>query len=199
MKLSAIFFSLVMAAAIFFSPKAEANLPVIGIVDFASRVTITNLNDEQVLNFQSASSLIINELQFCAELHELTTDATKAIADELYLMMQVGKVTPQIQELASAEGCEYLLIGFLTNLSRATDEKIIGKGDGIRAGLSVKIFDMSTGKEIATFTGRGIAMGRANRIGKIFRSGQFEFSEDSLNQALEKAAHEIAEKIKKNI
>ncbi len=195
----------IFAATIFFvfgaiNFQAEAkNFPVIGIVDFTSRVPITNLDNEQVEVFHAAPMIIMDEIISCADLRDLTGETTKAIMDELLIMMQVGKITPEVRDVASVEGCEYLLVGYLTNLSRTTDEKIIGKGDGIRAGLSVRIFDVATGEEVAIFTGKGIAKARVNRIGRIFRSGQLEFSEDCLNQALEKAAHEIAEKIKKNI
>ena len=173
------------------------SLPVIGIVDFTSRVTITNLSDEQILTFHTAADVIMDEIITVADLRDLTGETTKAILDEIMIMSQIGKMTPEVK--AAAEDCEYLLIGYLMNLSRTTDDKIIGKGDGIRASLSVQIYDMSTGKLIKTFTGNGISKARYNRIGKIFRSGQLEFSEDSLNIALEKAALQIAEKIKKNI
>jgi hypothetical protein len=114
-------------------------------------------------------------------------------------MSQIGKMTPEVTAMAAAEDCEYLLIGYLMNLSRTTDEKIIGKGDGIRASLSVQIFDTKTGKLVKVFTGNGVSKARYNRVGKIFRAGQIEFSEESLNIALEKAALQIAEKIKRNI
>ncbi len=189
---------LILAVMLILSVRADAkSLPVIGIVDFTSRVTITNLSDEQILTFHTAADVIMDEIITCADLRDLTGETTKAILDEIMIMSQIGKMTPEVK--AAAEDCEYLLIGYLMNLSRTTDDKIIGKGDGIRASLSVQIYDMSTGKLIKTFTGNGISKARYNRIGKIFRSGQLEFSEDSLNIALEKAALQIAEKIKKNI
>ena len=141
----------------------------------------------------------MDEIISVADLRDLTGETTKAILDEIMIMTQLGKMTPEVKAMAAAEDCEYLLIGYLMNLSRTTDDKIIGKGDGIRASLSVQIFDTSTGKLVAVFTGNGISKAHYNRIGKIFRSGQMEFSEDSLNIALEKAALQIAEKIKKNI
>lgn len=189
---------LILAMLIIFAARAEAkSLPVIGVADFISRVTITNLSDEQVLTFHTAADVIMDEIISVADLRDLTGETTKAILDEILVMSQVGKMTPEVK--ATAEDCEYILIGYLMNLSRTTDEKIIGKGDGIRASLSVQIFDTSTGKLVAVFTGNGVSKAYYNRIGKIFRSGQLEFSEDSLNIALEKAALQIAEKIKKNI
>lgn len=189
---------LILAMLIIFAARAEAkSLPVIGVADFISRVTITNLSDEQILTFHTAADVIMDEIISVADLRDLTGETTKAILDEILVMSQVGKMTPEVK--AAAEDCEYILIGYLMNLSRTTDEKIIGKGDGIRASLSVQIFDTSTGKLVAVFTGNGVSKAHYNRIGKIFRSGQMEFSEDSLNIALEKAALQIAEKIKKNI
>ena len=189
---------LLLAVLIIFSARAEAkSLPVIGVADFVSRVTITNLSDEQILTFHTAADVIMDEIISVADLRDLTGETTKAILDEILVMSQIGKMTPEVK--AAAEDCEYILIGYLMNLSRTTDEKIIGKGDGIRASLSVQIFDTSTGKLVAVFTGNGVSKAHYNRIGKIFRSGQLEFSEDSLNIALEKAALQIAEKIKKNI
>lgn len=189
---------LILAMLIIFAARAEAkSLPVIGVADFISRVTITNLSDEQILTFHTAADVIMDEIISVADLRDLTGETTKAILDEILVMSQVGKMTPEVK--AAAEDCEYILIGYLMNLSRTTDEKIIGKGDGIRASLSVQIFDTSTGKLVAVFTGNGVSKAHYNRIGKIFRSGQLEFSEDSLNIALEKAALQIAEKIKKNI
>ena len=173
------------------------SLPVIGIVDFTSRVTVTNLSEEQILTFQTAADIIMDELINYAELRDLTGETSKAVLNEMLIMSQAGKLTPEISNVA--EGCDYLIVGYLMNLSRTTDERIIGKGDGIRANLSVRIFDMSTGKQVKSFTGHGVAKARANRIGNVFRAGQFEFSEDSLNQALEMAALEIADKIKRNI
>ena len=192
------FRAVLILALLIFTVRAEAkNLPVIGVADFTSRVTITNLSDEQILTFHTAAGVIMDEIISVADLRDLTGETTKAIYDELLIMSQVGKMTPEVK--AAAEDCEYLLIGYLMNLSRTTDDKIIGKGDGIRASLSVQIFDTSTGKLVAVFTGNGISKARYNRIGKIFRAGQIEFSEESLNIALEKAALQIADKIKKNI
>ncbi len=176
---------------------AAKDLPVIGVMDFTSRVTVTNLSEEQILTFQTAADIIMDELINCAELRDLTGETSKAVLDEILIMSQVGKLTPEIT--AAAEDCDYLIVGYLMNLSRTTNERIIGKSDGIRADLSVRIFDMTTGKPIKIFTGHGVAKARASRIGNIFRAGQFEFSEDSLNQALEMAALEIAQKIKRNI
>ena len=192
------FRAVLLLAVLVFTVRAEAkSLPVIGVADFVSRVSITNLSDEQILTFHTAADVIMDEIISVADLRDLTGETTKAILDELLVMSQVGKMTPEVT--AEAENCEYILIGYLMNLSRTTDEKIIGKGDGIRASLSVQIFDTSTGKLVAVFTGNGVSKAHYNRIGKIFRSGQMEFSEDSLNIALEKAALQIAEKIKKNI
>lgn len=193
-----IFRAVLIAVILFSSVNAAAkSLPVIGVADFTSRVTITNLSDEQILTFHTAAGVIMDEIITCADLRDLTGETTKAILDELLIMSQVGKMTPEVK--AAAEDCEYLLVGYLMNLSRTTDEKIIGKGDGIRASLSVQIFDTSTGKLVAVFTGNGVSKAHYNRIGKIFRAGQLEFSEESLNVALEKAALQIAAKIKKNI
>lgn len=194
MKLRAV----LIIALLIFTVRAEAkSLPVIGVADFTSRVTITNLSDEQILTFHTAAGVIMDEIISVADLRDLTGETTKAILDELLIMSQVGKMTPEVK--AAAEDCEYLLIGYLMNLSRTTDDKIIGKGDGIRASLSVQIFDTSTGKLVAVFTGNGVSKARYNRIGKIFRAGQMEFSEESLNIALEKAALQIADKIKRDI
>ena len=180
--------------------RSEAkSLPVIGVADFTSRVTITNLSDEQILTFHTAAGVIMDEIITCADLRDLTGETTKAILDEILIMSQIGKMTPEVTAMAAAEDCEYLLIGYLMNLSRTTDEKIIGKGDGIRASLSVQIFDTKTGKLVKVFTGNGVSKARYNRVGKIFRARQIEFSEESLNIALEKAALQIAEKIKRNI
>ena len=192
------FRAVLLLAVLVFTVRAEAkSLPVIGVADFVSRVSITNLSDEQILTFHTAADVIMDEIISVADLRDLTGETTKAILDEILVMSQIGKMTPEVK--AAAEDCEYILIGYLMNLSRTTDEKIIGKGDGIRASLSVQIFDTSTGKLVAVFTGNGVSKAHYNRIGKIFRSGQLEFSEDSLNIALEKAALQIAEKIKKNI
>lgn len=193
-------FRAVLILALLIMARAEANdMPVIGVVDFTSRVSVTNLSDEQILTFHTAPEVIMDEIISHAELRDLTGETTKAILDEILVMSQVGKVTPEVQALATAEDCEYLLVGYLMNLSRTTDDKIIGKGDGIRASLSVRIYDVATGKVVAIFTGHGVSKARVNRIGRIFRSGQLEFSEDSLNLAIEQAALEIAEKIKRRI
>lgn len=193
-------FRAVLILALLLMARAEANdMPVIGVVDFTSRVSVTNLSDEQILTFHTAPEVIMDEIISHAELRDLTGETTKAILDEILVMSQVGKVTPEVQALAAAEDCEYLLVGYLMNLSRTTDDKIIGKGDGIRASLSVRIYDVATGKVVAIFTGHGVSKARVNRIGRIFRSGQLEFSEDSLNLAIEQAALEIAEKIKRRI
>lgn len=193
-------FRAVLILVLLVAVRAEASgLPVIGVVDFTSRVSVTNLSDEQVLTFHTAPAVIMDEIISHAEIVDLTGETTEAILDEILVMSQVGKVSPEVQTLVSAEGCEYLLVGYLMNLSRTTDDKIIGKSDGIRASLSVRIYDVATGRAVAVFTGHGVSKARVNRIGRIFRSGQLEFSEDSLNLAIEQAAHEIAEKIKRRI
>ena len=193
-------FRAVLVLLVLFMARAEAKeLPVIGVVDFTSRVSVTNLSDEQVLTFHTAPAVIMDEIISHAEIVDMTGETTEAILDEILVMSQVGKVTPEVQSMVSAEGCDYLLVGYLMNLSRTTDDKIIGKGDGIRASLSVRIYDVATGKQVAVFTGHGVSKARVNRIGRIFRAGQLEFSEDSLNLAIEQAAHEIAEKIKRRI
>lgn len=180
-------------------PVSAKKLPVIGIVDFTSRVTVTNLSDEQILTFQTVPAILMDEIISVADLRDLTGETEKAVLDEILVMTQAGKLTPELQAMAAAEDCEYILVGCLMNLSRTTDEKIIGKSDGVRASLSVRIFDAATGKQAAVFTGSGISKAHVDRIGRIFRAGQLEFSEDCLNQALEQAALEIAEKIKRSI
>lgn len=189
-------FRAVLILLVAVSLRAEA-APVIGVVDFASRVSVTNLSDEQVLTFHVAPAVLMDELVSVAELRDLTGEATRAILDEILVMTQAGKISAEVRD--AAEDCDYLLVGYLMNLSRTTDEKIIGKGDGIRASLSVRIYDMATGRQIRSFVGHGVSKARVNRIGRIFRSGQLEFSEDSLNEAIEQAALEIAGKIKRSI
>lgn len=192
-------FRAVLLVLVIISARAEAALPVIGIVDFTSRVTVTNLSDEQILTFHTAPAIIMDEIISVAELRDLTGEATAAILDEILVTTQVGRLNSEVQAVAAAEDCDYILVGYLMNLSRTTGEQIIGKSDGIRASLSARIFDVRTGRQVAVFTGRGVSKARVNRIGRIFRAGQLEFSEDSLNAAIEQAALEISAKIKRRI
>ena len=52
------FRAVLILALLIFTVRAEAkNLPVIGVADFTSRVTITNLSDEQILTFHTAAGV----------------------------------------------------------------------------------------------------------------------------------------------
>lgn len=171
----------------------------IGIMYFKSRVELSNVGTEKINIFETIPGLLKIGLQDEVEIIDLTTEVQKARLDEILTINDFGGLALDLKNLAEDYDCDYMLVGFLTNLSHAKDDKIIGKGDGIRASISVKIFETATGYAVATFTGRGVSMGRLNRIGGIFRSGQIEVSGDNLNDAVEKATEEVIKKLKKSL
>ena len=171
----------------------------IGVMYFKSRVELANVGTEKVNVFETIPGLLKTGLQNEVDVIDLTTEVQKARLDEILTINDFGGVALDLKNFAEDHECDYMLVGFLTNLSRAKDDKIIGKGDGIRASISVKIFETSTGEEVSAFTGRGVSMGRLNRIGGIFRSGQIEVSGDNLNDAIEKATEEVIKKFKKSL
>ena len=188
------------AMAVLFLPcgSAAAN-ETFGIVGCMSRVKNTNLNEERAEHFRIFNEVMLFELQNVLATKgytvvDISPEAFSARVDETYLQkLDLGDPTTAVTDFSVRP--DYLVYGYLTNFNISRSEAAIMKNFQVRADLSVRIVDTKTGRAVFAATGTGKANSRVNRLGKVFRVGAEEISDECLDEALEQATGEIAKKI----
>lgn len=180
---------------------ASANeLPVFCVTTFASRVPITNLSNEQIEEFHIVDEYLMEELASAnIELIDISLDTTRARLDEQMMQMEVGTFPPEIENVNP----DYVIYGYLTNLGVALSKRPGSSAYVVRADLSARVIETATGKQVFTATGTGESTAKSYSVGiggiKLLRFGTKEFTEECLHEALLKATHQIAEKLKKEL
>ncbi len=170
-----------------------------GIVGCLSRVKDTNLNEERVEHFKVFNEVMLFELQNVLgargyDVIDISPEAFSARVDETYLRkLDLGDTAGVMTDFNVRP--DYLVYGYLTNFTISRGEAAIMKNFQVRADLSVRIVDTKTGRAVFVATGTGKANSRINRLGKVFRVGAEEISDECLDEALEQATGEIAKKI----
>ena len=174
------------------SAEAEENF---GIVDIMSRVNMTNMNDEHINMVQGASDMIAKKLmrQTNVSVINVTGDATKARLDEIYLQLTQGICT-EFKDY----NCDYIIYGYLMNLTLSEGKRIAERSEAVHVNLSIRVVDVKSGKCVFVAAGDGVSKARNYGVYK-FRIGQKEFSEEELHSALEEATDKIVELLRKNI
>ena len=174
--------------------------PVFCVTSFASRVMVTNLSGERMKAFRAVEDYLMEELAGAdVELIDVTLDTTRARLDEQMMGLELGAVPPEVEEVHP----DYVVYGYLTNLGVAQSRRPGSNAYVVRADLSARILETATGKQVFTATGTGESSAKSYEAGvaglKLLRFGTREFTEECLHEALEKAAHQIAEKIRKQL
>ena len=180
-------------------------ISTIGIVGFANRVEITNIDGKIVENFKVANEFLTDGLVSCEKLDvmDISPEVEKYRMNELVLQLDKPKKTIDCK----CFGTDYLVFGYLTNLSIKTSEtgfsnlkdvSVEGKSETACANLSAKIMDTKTGRVVLTVTGKG-----ESTSGKVdarvsehkLKVGKSNVTEECVLNALSKACDEISAKI----
>ena len=177
----------------------------IGIVGFANRVEITNIDGKIVENFKVANDYLMDGLVSCDKLDvmDISPEVEKYRMNELVLQLDKPKKTIDCK----CFGTDYLVFGYLTNLSIKTSEtdltnlkniSVGGKSETACANLSAKIIDTRTGRVVLTVTGKGESTSSkvAAQVSEHkLRVGKSNVTEECVRNALLKACDEISAKI----
>lgn len=184
-------------------------ISTIGIVGFANRVEITNIDGKIVENFKVANEFLTDGLVSCEKLDvmDISPEVEKYRMNELVLQLDKPKKTIDCK----CFGTDYLVFGYLTNLSIKTSEtgfsnlkdvSVEGKSETACANLSAKIVDTKTGRIVLTVTGKG-----ESTSGKVdarvsehkLKVGKSNVTEECVLNALSKACDEISAKIAETV
>ena len=184
-------------------------ISTIGIVGFANRVEITNMDGKIVETFKVANDYLMESLVGCHELDivDISPEVEKYRMNELVFQLDKPKKTIDCK----CFGTDYLVFGYLTNLSIKTSEtgfsnlkdvSVEGKSETACANLSAKIVDTKTGRIVLTVTGKG-----ESTSGKVdarvsehkLKVGKSNVTEECVLNALSKACDEISAKIAETV
>lgn len=180
-------------------------VPTIGIIGFANRVEITNVDGNIIENFKIANEFLTDGLVNCEKLNvmDISPEVEKFRMSELVTQLDGTKKNINCK----CFGTDYIIFGYLTNLSIKVSESgitnlkninIEGKSETACANLSAKILDTKTGRIVLTVTGKG-----ESASGKVdaqvnehkLKVGTANVTEKCVLNALLKACDEISAKI----
>lgn len=197
---------MVFSGLILFSSEAAAESYSFAIGGFGNKVKFTNASgDSTVQVSQSIGDYLFDELQFCPsmELYDVTPLGSQARADEVSLQLDLGSVPPEYKDVQA----EYLISGYLSNmgltLSNCRFIAVGGFSYKITVDITLKVYEMDTGRCVYTAVGKGEANSADFDISvlglHLMRFGDTEFSGECYDAALKKAVKQAAEKMKKDI
>lgn len=200
---------LVLAIVFFVSPVCSAENYTIGIVGIDSRIKDKSLNLGDYTDLTQLENPLAYAQKVFAEI--LTTDlptiglegidktanATSKRIAEVNLQMDLGN--PAEAMTLFDQKLDYLIYGYVTNMTVTHRESIAGSNLSVRVDLSVRIVDASTGKVVCVATGKGESASHGGAYRKSFKLGGGEISEECWHEALEKALNQIVERIKKQV
>lgn len=200
---------LVLSMFFFMSSKCAAESYTIGIVGIDSRIKDKDLN----LGDYTDLTQLENPLAYAQKIFTdiLTTDlktiglegvdkterATSARIAEVNFQMDLGNPAEAVKLFD--EKLDYLIYGYITNMTVTHRESIVGSNLSVRVDLTTRIVDASTGKVVCVATGKGESASHGGGYRKAFKLGGNEISEEGWHEALEKALNQIVEKIKKQV
>ena len=214
--------NLFAVAAIYFfiTPNfAEANYSI-GIIGIESRAKNINLGD-----YTNLDDLSKHPLVYAQDIFEdiLTTDlldvGLTAVDKTAYAKMARNSEAEfqRVQELMRNsiarlgkndtseavklfdEKLDYLIYGYISNMTITHREAIATSNITVRVDLSVRIVDASTGKVVCVAVGKGESATHGGAYRKTFKFGGDEISEECWHDALEKALNQIVTRIKKQV
>lgn len=200
---------LILTIFLFVSPKCFAESYTIGIVGIDSRIKDKDLN----LGDYTDLTQLENPLAYAQKIFTdiLTTDlptiglkgvdkterANSARIAEVNFQMDLGNPTEAMKLFD--EKLDYLIYGYITNMTVTHRESIVSSNLSVRVDLTTRIVDASTGKVVCVATGKGESASHGGGYRKSFKLGGNEISEECWHEALEKALNQIVEKIKKQV
>ncbi|MBR1645659.1 MAG: hypothetical protein IJ685_02660 [Selenomonadaceae bacterium] len=200
---------LVLTIVFFVSPVCAAENYTIGIVGIDSRIKDKNLNLGDYTDLTQLENPLVYAQKIFTEI--LTTDlptiglegvdktanATSKRIAEVNFQMDLGNPA-EAMKLFDAK-LDYLIYGYITNMTVTHRESIAGSNLTVRIDLTTRIIDASTGKVVCIATGKGESASHGGAYRKSFKLGGSEISEECWHEALEKALNQIVEKIKKQV
>lgn len=176
--------------------RAEA-VERIGVADIEVRLTekLINVDGERVYKtFPGAANIIVNELTKGlldgADVIDLLASTEEERLNEML-------ATGQAADLKTLD-CDYIVHGFLINVSRSNGDAILTKNDTVTVEISARVLDVKKNNCVFITVGRGISSATQFRIGSLIKFGTAEFYEGQLNDAMKQAAQQIAADIVKN-
>lgn len=200
---------IILTMFLFVSPKSFAESYTIGIVGIDSRIKDKDLN----LGDYTDLTQLKNPLAYAQKIFTdiLTTDlptiglkgvdkterATSARIAEVNFQMDLGNPAEAVKLFD--EKLDYLIYGYITNMTVTHRESIVSSNLSVRVDLTTRIVDTSTGKVVCMATGKGESASHGGGYRKSFKLGGNEISEECWHEALEKALNQIVEKIKKQV
>ena len=211
---------LIPAILIFVAPKfAEANY-YIGIVGIESRAKNINLGD-----YTDLEQLDTNPLIYAQNIFEeiLTTDLPqtgltgvdktlnaktlrqneaafqKAQEDLRNSISLLDKGDTSAAVKLFDRKLDYLIYGYITNITITHRESVATSNLAVRVDLSVRIVDVQTGKIVCVATGKGESSSHGGSGRKSFKFGGNEISEICWHEALEKSLNQVVDRIKKQV
>lgn len=201
---------LILGLFFFASPTCSAEAYTIGIVGIDSRVTDKNINlgDYTDLTQLEKSPLAHAQDIFQTNMMDVlpnvglqaidkTADATLKRMAEAIIQLECGDPSKAVKLFD--QPLDYLIYGYITNITVTHRESIVSSNLIVRVDLSVRIVDASTGKIVCVATGKGESSSRGGAYRKAFILGGNEVSDICWNEALEKALDQVVDKIKKRV
>lgn len=200
---------LVLTIFFFMSPVCSAEMYTIGIVGIDSRIKDKSINLGDYTDLTRLENPLVYAQNIFTEI--LTTDlptiglegvdktanATSKRIAEVNLQMDLGNPAEAMKLFDTK--LDYLIYGYITNMTVTHRESIAGSNLTVRVDLSVRIVDASNGKVVCIATGKGESASHGGSYRKSFKIGGSEISEECWHEALEKALNQIVEKIKKQV
>lgn len=191
-----IFLTVGLLLALIMPLRAEA-VERIGVADIEVRLSETLINvagDRVYKTFPGAAHIIVDDLAKglldSADVIDLLASTEEERLNELIALGQAA-------ELKTLE-CDYIVHGFLINVSRSSGDKVVTKNDTVTVEISARVLDVKKNQCVFVTVGRGISSATQFRIGPLIKFGHAEFYEGQLNDAMKQAAHQIADNIVKN-
>ena len=123
-----------------------------------------------------------------------TVKASSARIAELNFQMDMGN--PAEATKLFDQKLDYLIYGYVTNMTVTHRESMFTSNLLVRVALSVRIVNASTGKIVCVATGKGESSSHGGAYRKSFKLGGEEISEEGWHEALTKASEQITKKIK---
>lgn len=202
---------LILTIFLFVSPKCFAESYTIGIVGIDSRIKDKDIN----LGDYTDLTQLENPLAYAQNIFtdfwmsnndmrsvglvcvDKTERATSARVAEVNFQMDLGNPAEAMKLFD--EKLDYLIYGYITNMTITHRESLVGSNLSVRVDLTTRIVDASTGKVVCVATGKGESASHGGGYRKSFKLGGNEISEECWHEALEKALNQIVEKIKKQV
>lgn len=202
-------FGLVLAMILFLSPQFAEAAYTIGIVGIDSRVKDGDINLGDYTDLTQLENPVVYAQNIFSEI--LTTDLPKigldtvdktaqadsARINEIIFQLNLGNPAEAVKLFD--EKLDYLIYGYITNLTVTHKESIVSSNLAVRIDLTVRIVDAATGKVVCVATGKGEGSSRGGGYRKSFSLGGKEVSEECWHGALDKAITQVVDKIKKQV